>query len=105
MILESQDGSITVIDVALLVEAGEPRCDFSQVALSDRLTAQRSERLRSGCTAIQHHEFHVPPPNEKQKPNDSIVSRTGVKIIAFPLSALARIMASVDLRFAVEPVS
>jgi hypothetical protein len=90
MILESHDRSITVIDVALLVAVGEPRCDVSQVALSDWLTAQRTERLRSGCPAIHHDEFHVPPPNEKQKPNDSIDSRTGVKIIAFPLSALAR---------------
>ena len=65
-------GSITVIDVALLAAVGVPRCDLSQVALSDWLTAQRTERLRSGCSAIHHDEFHVSPPNEEQKLNDSM---------------------------------
>ncbi len=71
--LESHDGSITVTDVALLVAVGEPRCDLSQVALSDRLTAQRTERSRPGCPAIHDDEFHVSPPNEKQKPDNTIV--------------------------------
>jgi hypothetical protein len=73
MILESHDGSITVIDVALLAAVGVPRCDLSQVALSDRLTAQRTERLRPWCPAIHDDEFHVSPPIEKQKPDDTIV--------------------------------
>jgi hypothetical protein len=73
MMLESHDGSATVIDVALLAAVGEPRCDLSQVALSDRLTAQRTERLRPGCPAIHDDEFHVSPPNEKQNPDDTIV--------------------------------
>jgi hypothetical protein len=65
MILERQDGNIAVIGVAPVAAVGEPRCNFSQVALSDWLTAQGTERLRSGCPAIHHDEFHVPPPNEK----------------------------------------
>jgi hypothetical protein len=69
MKLGRQDGNIAVIDVAIVIAVGEPRCDFSQVALSDWLTAQRTERLRPGCPAIHHDEFHVPPPNEKQKLN------------------------------------
>jgi hypothetical protein len=73
MKLERQDGNIAVIDVAIVIAVGEPRCDFSQVALSDWLTPPRTERLRPGCPAIHHDEFHLPPPNEKQKPNNTIV--------------------------------
>jgi hypothetical protein len=61
-----------VIEVAPLVAVGEPRCDFPQVALSDGLTAPRTERLRSGYPAIHYDEFHVSPPNEEQKLNDSM---------------------------------
>jgi hypothetical protein len=46
MILESHDGSITVIDVAL---------------------------LGPWCPAIHDDEFHVSPPIGKQKPDDTIV--------------------------------
>jgi hypothetical protein len=42
MKLERQDGNIAVIDVAIVIAVGEPRCDFSQVALSDWLTAPRA---------------------------------------------------------------
>jgi hypothetical protein len=69
MKLERQDRNIAVIDVTIVIAVGEPRCDFSQVALSDWLTAQCTKRLRPGCPAIHHDEFHVPPPNEKQKLN------------------------------------
>jgi hypothetical protein len=61
MILESQGRSITVIDVALAVAVGEPRCQMTR------------EPAR--------------------------------KLLFSLLSALARIMASVDLQFSVEPVS
>jgi hypothetical protein len=67
MIWERYEGSITVIEVAPLVAVGQPRSDFPQIALSDGLTAQRTERLRSGCPAIHYDEFHVSPPNEEQK--------------------------------------
>jgi hypothetical protein len=40
--------SPTVVQTAL----GEPRCDFSQVALSDGFTVKYIERLRSGCAGI-----------------------------------------------------
>src|SRR5262249_34120002 len=43
---------IAVTGVALVIAIGEPRRKFSQVALSDWLTAQRTERLRAGCPAI-----------------------------------------------------
>ena len=66
MKLERWDGNIAVIDVAIVIAVGEPRCDFSQVALSDWLTAQRTKRLRAGRPAIHQYESHVAPPNAKQ---------------------------------------
>jgi hypothetical protein len=65
MVLECKDGSFAVIDVALVIAAGEPRHDISQVPLPDLLTAQRTERLRAGCPAIHQDEFHVTSPNAK----------------------------------------
>ena len=66
MISECRDRYFAVIDVTPVITVGEPRRGFSQVALSDRLTAQRTEGWRSGCPAIHQDESHVPPPNEKQ---------------------------------------
>src|ERR1700704_6869049 len=63
MISEGRGGKSSVTDVALVIAVGEPCCDFSQVALPDRLTAQRTERLRAGCPAIDQDEFHVSPPS------------------------------------------
>jgi hypothetical protein len=63
MILECQDGNFAVIDVALVIAVGELRYDIPQVALPDRLTAQRAERIRAGCPAIYQDEFHVAPVN------------------------------------------
>src|SRR6266699_423163 len=54
---------------------GEPRRKFSQVALPDWLTAQRTERLRAGCPAIHQDEFHMPPPHSVLAPG--LVSRAG----------------------------
>src|SRR5262249_29143076 len=62
MLLERWCGSLVVHGVALVIAEGEPRCKFSQVALPDWLTAQRTERLRAGCPAIHQDEFHMPPP-------------------------------------------
>jgi hypothetical protein len=66
MIFESQDGLFAVIGVAIMIAVGEPRSDFSQIARSDRLTAQYAERLRAGRPAIHQDESHVAPPNAKQ---------------------------------------
>ena len=63
MILERKDGSFAVIDVALVIAVEEPRHDVSQVALPDRLTAQRTERLRAGCSAIHQDESHAASPH------------------------------------------
>jgi hypothetical protein len=62
MLLKRWDGNLAVTGVALVIAVGEPRCKFSQVALPDWLTAQRTERLRAGCPAIHQDEFHMPPP-------------------------------------------
>jgi hypothetical protein len=64
MILECRDGSFPVADVALAIAVGEPCCDLSQITPRDWLTAQRTERLRNGCPAIHHYEFHLPPPHQ-----------------------------------------
>src|SRR6266481_6113802 len=60
MLLERWGGNLAVTGVALAIAVGEPRCKFSQVALPDRLTAQRTERLRAGCPAIHQDELHMP---------------------------------------------
>ena len=44
MLLERQGGNLAVTGVALVIAVGEPRCKFSQIALPDCLTAQRTER-------------------------------------------------------------
>src|SRR5438477_5660039 len=62
MLLERWDGKPAVTGVALVIAVGDPRCKFSQVALPDWLTAQRTERLRAGCPAIHQDEFHMPTP-------------------------------------------
>ena len=56
-------GKFLTTDVAPVIAVGEPCRDLSQVIASDWLTAQRTERLRSGSPAIHHDEFHMPPPN------------------------------------------
>ena len=46
-------------EVALVVAIGEPGCDFPQVSLPDRLTAQRTEGLWARCPAIDQNELHA----------------------------------------------
>ena len=66
MTFDSHDGRFAVIGVATMIAVGEPRPDFSQIARSDWLTAQHTERLRAGRPAIYQDESHVAPPNAKQ---------------------------------------
>ena len=66
MIFDSQHGAFAVFGVAFIITVGDPRLDFSQIARPDRLTAQRTEGLRAGRSAVQQYEFHVAPPNAKQ---------------------------------------
>src|SRR5215470_10231073 len=62
MLLERWDEKLAVTGVALVIAVGEPSRKFSQVALPDWLTAERTERLRAGCPAIHQDKFHMPPP-------------------------------------------
>jgi hypothetical protein len=55
-----------VSSVALMIAVGEPRCDVSQVASPEWLTAQRTGRLRAGCPAIHQNELLMPAPNAKR---------------------------------------
>ena len=66
MLLQCQNGHLTIAGVAVVIAEAETRCDFSQIVRSDRLTAQCAEGLRAGRSAIHQDEIHVPPPNEKQ---------------------------------------
>ncbi len=62
MLLERWDAKLAATGVALVLAVGEPRRKFSQVALPDWLTAQRTERLRAGCPAIHQDEFQGDSP-------------------------------------------
>jgi hypothetical protein len=63
MLLERWGGSLAVTDVAAVIAVGELSCKFSQIALPDRLTTQRTASLLAGRPTIHDDEFHVLPPN------------------------------------------
>jgi hypothetical protein len=50
---------LAVTEVAPVITIGEPGCDFPQVSLPDRLTAQRTEGLGARCPAIDQNELHA----------------------------------------------
>jgi hypothetical protein len=52
-------GKLVVTEVTLVVTIGEPGCDFPEVSLPDRLTAQRTEGLWARCPAVDQNELHV----------------------------------------------
>ena len=61
-------GQLAVTEVALVVTIGEPGCDFPHVSLSDRLTAQRTERFWARCPAIDQNELHAVTLNVQREP-------------------------------------
>ena len=63
MLWSAGGGSLAVTDVAPVIAVGELSCQFSQIALPDRLTTQRTASLLAGRPAIHDDEFHVSPPN------------------------------------------
>ena len=63
MLLERWGGSFAVTDEAPVIAVGEPSCKFSQIALPDRLTTQRTASLLAGRPTIHDDELHVPLPN------------------------------------------
>src|SRR5262249_27474159 len=80
MLLEREDGNLAVTGVALVIAVGEPRCQLSQVALPDRLAAQRAERLRAGYPAVHQDEFHLPPPRLVACARTRVASRQQKKL-------------------------
>jgi len=66
MICKSQNRTLAVIDVAIMIAVAKPRPDLSQIACPDWLTAQHTERLLAWRPAIHQYEFHVAPPSAKQ---------------------------------------
>jgi hypothetical protein len=63
---EKQDGAFAVIREAIVIAVDEVRSDFSQVACPDWFTAQHTQALRTGRSAIDQYESHVAPPSAKQ---------------------------------------
>ena len=63
MLLERWGGSLAVTDVAPVIAVGELSCQFSHIALPDRLATQRTASLLAGRPTIYGDEFHVPRPN------------------------------------------
>jgi hypothetical protein len=72
MIFNGHDCAFTVIGVAIWIAVREPRCDLSQIARTDLLTAQRTQRLLAGHPAIHQDESHMAPPNAKQRMESSL---------------------------------
>src|SRR3954447_8075017 len=71
--LSSGSADPAVTSVALVVTIGEPGCDFPQVSLPDRLTAQRTEGLWARCPAIDQNEFHAATLNIQRRDHPSLV--------------------------------
>src|SRR6266581_5973644 len=68
-------GQLAVTEVALVVTIGEPGCDFPQVSLADRLTAQRTEGLWARCPAIDQNELHAVTLNRFEGGTTDLVMR------------------------------
>ena len=52
-------GKLAVTEVALVVTVSEPGRNFPQVSPPDRLTAERTEGLRTRCPVIDQNELHA----------------------------------------------
>jgi hypothetical protein len=63
---ESQDFTLAVIGVAIMIAVEEPGSDFSQIACPDWLTAQHTRGLFARRPVIHQYEFHAAPPSAKQ---------------------------------------
>src|SRR5881296_3933560 len=59
--LSALEGNVAVSDVTFVIAVEEPRCNFTQVDLSQWLAALRTERRRGRYPAVHQDEFHVPP--------------------------------------------
>jgi hypothetical protein len=56
---QGQDTALAVVVVAAMTAVGEPRADFPQIAHADGLTAQHTERVRAGRSAIHQDESEM----------------------------------------------
>ena len=66
MTLESQNGFLAVIGIAMMVAVRQPRLDLSEIAAPDRPAAQHTRGLCAGRPPIHQYESHVAPPSAKQ---------------------------------------
>ena len=63
MLWSAGSGNLEVTDVAPVIAVGELSGQFSQIALPDRLTTQRTASVLAGRPTIHDDEFHVSRPN------------------------------------------
>ena len=82
MLLACWHIKLAVPDVALVIAIGEAGCKISQVALPDRLTAQRAEGVRVGRPAVHEDEFHLRPPGEVAHTGDGRILEAALSTIA-----------------------
>jgi hypothetical protein len=73
---------VAVPDGALVIAIGEAGCKISQVALPDRLTAQRAEGVRVGHPAVHEHEFDVRPAGKPARTGDGRILEAALSTIA-----------------------
>jgi len=64
--LEHASRNLGATQIAPVIAVADARRELSQVAIANRLTARGAGGLRAWCSAAHEHEFHVPPPKEKQ---------------------------------------
>ena len=63
MLWSAGGGNLALTDVAPVIAVGELSCQFSQIALPDRLATQRAASLLPWRPTIHDDEFYVPRPN------------------------------------------
>src|SRR5882724_5274893 len=80
MILQCREFDFAIAEVTVVVAVGEPRCEFSQISSSDRLTAQGTEGLLPGRPAVHQYEFHFPSPNGEQSKGRLIRSNVWARL-------------------------
>jgi hypothetical protein len=92
MILERRKLDLTIAKVTVVIAVGDACCEFSQVSLSDRLTAHGTKRSRQR-PAIDQDEFHCPSPNEKQSKGHVVCTNTQARRILSAVKPAGRSIA------------
>ena len=88
-------------DVALVIAVGEAGSKVSQVALTDRPTAQRGEGVRLWRPAVHEDEFHIRRPGEAVRTDagrclDAVLSTIAVRKAGTVIAPANPIIASMN---------